>query len=414
MTKIENIIDRQLINAPTEVVYCKKCVVSNQRPRLTFNIEGICSACQFAYEKQHVIDWTDRKRQLQELCDKYRSKDGKYDVVIPCSGGKDSSMIAHRLKTEYGMHPLTVTWAPFLPTDVGKQNFEKFTAAGFTNILGTPNGQLHRKLTRIGFEAVGDPFLPFIYGQMAFPFHVAYNLGIKLIMYGENGEAEYGGISKNNYVPYMPFEDWADVYYKGVTVDDLVKWGLEKKILNPSDYTESDLTFYRPPPLQELGQKGIQMHWFSYYHKWIPQENYYYSTKHTGLQANPNGRSEGTYSKYASLDDKLDGLHYWMGFLKFGIGRATSDAAHEIRDGHITREEAILLVHKYDGEFPIRHFKECLDYMGITVEQFWVISEKYYLASPHLWSKVDGTWKLKVTVFREDELRQKKRGLIEI
>lgn len=395
MDKLKDILDQQLEFRPKDVFFCKSCVLSNQRPRLTFNKDGICTACQFANEKKHIIDWEDRGKQLKKLCDTYRKNNGEYDVIVPASGGKDSASVAHKLKHDYGMHPLTVTWSPFMYTEIGWQNFQNFIKSGFPNILGSPNGHLHRKLSRIGLETVGDPFLPFIYGQMSFAFHIAMKFDIKLIFFGENGEAEYGGSTKNNNRPFMPIEDWADLYFKGATVDDLIAWGLENNILTPDDFNKSDLMFYRPPPVDELTGKGIQMHWFSYYQKWVPQENYYYCAEHTGFQANPEGRSEGTYSKYASLDDKLDGLHYWLGFIKFGIGRATSDAAHEIRDGHITREEAVSLVHRYDGEFPAKHFKESLEYLDISEENFWDIIEKYRVASPHLWEKVDKKWKLK-------------------
>ena len=398
MDKLKEILDRQLENRPKNVFFCKSCVLSNQRPRLMFNKDGVCTACQFAYEKKNVINWADRQKQLRELCDTYRKTNGEYDVIVPCSGGKDSASVAHKLKHDYGMHPLTVTWAPFMYTEIGWQNFQNFIKSGFPNILGSPNGGLHRKLARIGLEAVGDPFLPFIYGQMSFAFHIAMKFDIRLIFFGENGEAEYGGSTKNNYRPFMPIEDWVDLYFKGATVDDLLDWGLENNILKSDDFNDSDLTFYRPPPLDELRGRGIQMHWFSYYHKWVPQENYYYCAEHTGFQANPEGRSEGTYSKYASLDDKLDGLHYWLGFIKFGIGRATSDSAHEIRDGHIIREEAVSLVHRYDGEFPEKHFRESLEYLDLSEQKFWDIVEKYRIASPHLWEKVDGTWKLKYQV----------------
>ncbi|MDG6218098.1 MAG: N-acetyl sugar amidotransferase [Candidatus Thermoplasmatota archaeon] len=395
MSKLTDILDTQLQNRPNEVFFCKKCVLSNQRPRLTFNSDGVCSACQFAYEKQKVINWMDRENKLKDLCDVYRRNNGEFDVLVPTSGGKDSAYVAHKLKNEYGMHPLTVTWSPFMYTKIGWENFQNFLKSGFINILGSPNGHLHRKLARIGLEAVGDPFLPFIYGQMSFAFHIALKFDIKLIFFGENGEAEYGGSTKNNYLPYMPIEDWADLYWKGATVDDIIAWGVEKNIINQDDYNESDLIYYRPPPVDELKKHNIQMHWFSYYHKWVPQENYYYCAENTGFQANPDGRSEGTYSKYASLDDKLDGLHYWLGFLKFGIGRATSDAAHEIRDGHITREEAVSLVNRYDGEFPIKYFKESLNYLGINEQIFMDIIEKYRHSSPHLWEKIDDEWRLK-------------------
>lgn len=389
-------LERQLAMLPREVKFCKKCVISNQRPRIVLDGEGVCSACRFAYEKQHAIDWKKREEELVDLLDRHRRKDGLWDVVVPCSGGKDSAFVAHQLKHKYGMHPLTVTWAPFRYTDIGLKNYVDFVNAGFNNIKAYPNGQLHRKLARIGFEEVGDPFLPFIFGQMCFAFHIALKFDIKLVFYGENGEAEYGGDPKNNYRSHMPLEDWATSYFKGTTVDDLLEYGVKHTdYIRASDFDPSDLTFYRPPSVELLKAAGIQMHWYSYYQKWVPQEHYYYAAEHTGFTANPE-RSEGTYSKYASLDDRLDGLHYYMGFIKFGIGRTTSDSAHEIRDGHITREEGVALVRRYDGEFPSKYFHESLEYLQITERQFWEVVDSFRV--PHIWQKVDGKWKLKCQV----------------
>ena len=145
-----------------------------------------------------------------------------------------------------------------------------------------------------------------------------------------------------------------------------------------------------------IQSENIEQHFFSYYHKWVPQENYYYAAKNCGFQANQDGRSEGTYSKYASLDDKFDGFHYHMMFIKFGIGRATSDAAHEIRDGHILRDEGVALVRKYDGEFPKKYFEDFLCYCDITEDYYWKTVDSW--RSPHIWSKVNGDWELKVQV----------------
>ena len=167
------------------------------------------------------------------------------------------------------------------------------------------------------------------------------------------------------------------------------------------DYDPSDLTFYRPPDPMMMKDIGIEFHWFSYYNKWVPQENYYYASEHTGFQPNPHGRAEGTYSKYASLDDQMDGFHYYLAFIKFGIGRATSDAAHEIRDGHITREEGASLVRRFDGEFPKRWFKEFLDYLDITESQFWDVIDRYRL--PHIWQEKNGIGQLQKAVYDEYE-----------
>lgn len=389
-------LEKQLATQPRDVKYCSRCVISNQRPRIVLDAEGVCSACRFAYEKHYVIDWTARERQLEALLDRHRRRDGTWDVVVPGSGGKDSAFVAHQLKTKYGMHPLTVTWAPFRYTDTGWQNFQSFIHSGFNNLLAHPNGRLHRNIARISFEELGDAWQPFGYGQMCLAFHIALRFGIKLIFFGENGEAEYGGDPKNNYESHMPVEDWALLYFKGAMVDDLVEYGLRyKDYFSKDELDESDLIFYRPPAIAELHLAGTEMHWYSYYHKWIPQENYYYSSEHTGFRANPE-RSEGTYSKYASLDDRTDGFHFYMAFLKFGIGRATSDAAHEIRDGHITREEGVALVRRYDGEFPSKYFAEFLEYLDIDEEHFWRIADSY--RPPHLWEKVNGQWRLKYQV----------------
>lgn len=388
-------LDRQLEKRPKEVKYCSKCVVSNQRPRITFDENGVCSACNYAYLKHNVIDWKKRDQMLSELLDKYRSKDGSYDCIVPASGGKDSTYVAHQLKHEYGMHPLTVTWAPFLYTDIGWHNYLNFKDHGFDNLLCFPDGVLHRKLARLAFELLGDAWEPFAYGQKAYAFHIATKFKIPLIFYGESGELEYGGSAKNIDIPAESIKDWKDFYYKGSGIDELINHGLETSLFTQEEIKNNKFTLYRPPSPGELEAVNPQMHWFSFYKKWVPQENYYYSVEHAGFQANSDGRSEGTYSKYASLDDKTDGFHFYLAYIKFGIARATSDAAHEIRDGHLTREEGVSLVHRYDGEFPKKYFKEFLEYLNMSEEEFWVVIDFYRALSLHLWEKRNGEWVLK-------------------
>ena len=389
-------IDRFVAALPKTVRYCVRCVVSNQRPRIQFDAEGVCSACRYAEEKKSKIDWAARKAQLVELCDRFRRTDGRYDCLVPCSGGKDSAAVAWKLKHVYGMHPLTVTWAPHMYTDIGWTNYQAFIRSGFANVMAHAHGPLVRKLARIGLEAVGDIFLPFCFGQMTYPFHVAVEQDIPLVFYGENGEAEYGGSTADNDRPGRSVETFAEYYFKGVTVDEALEWGLERGVVTKKDYDACDLRYYRPPELARLQEKKVQMHWFSYYEKWVPQENYYLAAEHTGFLPNPAGRSEGTYSKYASLDDKLDGLHYYFSLIKFGIARATSDAAHEIRDGHLTREEGVALVRKYDAEFPRKHLKEVLEFIGMTERELWDVIDIY--RTPHLWEKAGGDWVLKYQV----------------
>ncbi len=392
-------LDQQLPHRPQKVTYCTKCVVSNQRPRIAFDENGVCSACNYASEKYKFIDWNEREQELLALLDRYRSKDGSYDCVVPGSGGKDSGFTAHLLKYKYGMHPLTVTWAPFLYTDIGWKNYLNFKdKGGFDNILCFPNGAIHRKLSRLAFELHGDAWDPFQYGQKNYAYHMALKFNIPLIFYGESGEVEYGGSTKNIHKPFESPEDYKHLYWKGSGMDELVEQGLECGMFTKEEMQNNPLELYRIPKLEDMQRLNPEMHWLSYYVKWIPQENYYYAAEHCGFEANAE-RSEGTYSKYASLDDKTDGFHFYLAYIKFGIARATSDAAHEVRDGHITREEAIALVKRYDGEFPQKYFKDFLEYLSITEEEFWEVIDFYRELSPHLWRKVDGKWKIRHTIW---------------
>lgn len=403
MTKAMN----TLYGLPEEVVFCKKCVISNQRPvstvefkntrnlkkgTIAFDHDGICAACRYAEMKETEIDWRQREKELIALCNKYRRNDGRYDCVIPGSGGKDSSFTAHILKYKYGMHPLTVTWAPHLYTDIGFQNFQKWINSGLDNILFSPNRKVHRLLTRLAFENLLHPFQPFIIGQrhIAPKFSVLYD--IPLVFYGEN-QAEYGNNIEENFKPtmdprYYEFDgQLQDISIGGVKIDQLIsEYGL----------TMDDLQPYLPVDKSRLRSVGTTVHYLGYYLKWDPQECYYYAAEHTGFSVNSE-RTEGSYSKYSSIDDKIDPLHYFTTFIKFGIGRATYDAAQEIRNGKITREEGVALVKRYDAEFPQKYFNEILEYMGITEERFWECINKG--RSPHLWKYEDGKWELRHAVF---------------
>ena len=385
------IMDSQLTLLPKDVKFCKICVMSNQRPRIEFNEDGICNACRYAEYKKKEINWGERKKHFIKLCDRHRSKDGSHDVVVPCSGGKDSSTIAYKLKHEYGMNPLCITFSPPIYSDIGWQNLRNFIDSGYDHYLITPGGKINRALSKCCFIYLGDHNEIFDHGTMGAPFKVALNLNIKLVMYGENAEAEYGGTSKDANQPGRNWGDFDNAYFSN-SIENIIKYGIEDGYIK-EEINKRSLDIYKLPDTNLLIKNEIEMHWFGYYHNWTPQENYYCAVENTGFQANPEGRTIGTYSKYAQLDDLTDSFLYYMMFIKFGFGRATSDAAHEIRDGHINRNEAIALVNRYDGEFPYKELEIFLDYIDLTEEEFWEVVDTFRL--DHIWKKIKGNWELR-------------------
>jgi N-acetyl sugar amidotransferase len=393
---------------PSEIKFCTKCVMSNQKPNshqefkhkledkkstLGLDEDGVCSACRIAESKEE-INWELREQELLKLLDKHRKSDGSYDCLIPGSGGKDSAYQAHVLKYKYGMNPLTVTWPPIMYTDYGYENFMNWLdVGGFDNISYNRNGRVLKLLTKLSIENLFHPFQTFILGQMNMAPKLAANFGINLIFYGEN-PTEYGNPIAGDSTSlksksYFSMDNINDIYLGGLSVGEL----REKH-----NVSLNDLIPYLPISTSDLDKIDLQVHYLGYYLKWTPQEVYYYAVENTGFKARPF-RSQGTYSKYSSIDDKIDDLHYYTTFLKFGLGRATYDASQEIRNKHLTREEGTALVKRFDGEFPDRYFNEVMDYLGIDPDYFrGELSDKF--RSPHLWGKDEqGVWKLRHNVW---------------
>ena len=408
---------------PREVLFCKRCVISNQRPNsavefrhtsatkkttIHFDEQGVCDACRFTEQKNKTIDWAMRERELQDLCNRYRRNDGKYDCLVPGSGGKDSVYAAHVLKYKYGMHPLTVTWAPHIYTDWGWKNHQAWIQSGFDNYLCSPSGRAHRLLTRLAVENLFHPFQAFMFGQKFLAPKMAALFNIPLVFYGEN-EAEYGNPILDTTTAvrdwsYFSTSDKTKIYLGGTSVHDLVShFGVDEAELQP----------YFPADPDELKRKKTEVHYLGYYLKWHPQSCYYYAVENIGFQASPE-RTPGTYSKYNSIDDRIDDFHYYTTYIKFGIGRATYDAAQEVRSGDITRDEGVALVKRFDGEFPERFAEEIFKYLSVSPKEFPVASKQfeqpvmdrdYFMCladrfrSPHLWKRQEDQWKLRSTVY---------------
>ena len=182
-------------------------------------------------------------------------------------------------------------------------------------------------------------------------------------------------------------------------IDDMYLGGIPiKELIEVHDIPLVDLMNFLPAPHDELAKTNIEVHYLGYYLKWTPQEAYYYAVEHTGFQARPF-RTQGTFSKYNSIDDKIDDLHYYTTYIKFGIGRATYDASQEIRNRHLTREEGLALVRRFDGEFPDRYFNEIMEDIGMAPEYFHELCDSF--RSPHLWTKHKGDWRLRHTASRD-------------
>jgi len=367
--------------------YCRKCLTPSTRPRVIFNDEGVCNACEHAEAKKSVIDWTLRWEELESLCDRFRINDrSNWDVLVPCSGGKDGSYVAWQLKHKLGMHPLAVTLMPQVQTEIGYRNLENFKKSGFDHIAVTPNPQVYKRLAIRGFEEQGRPKLPFVVGISTVTLQVALKFDIPLIVYGEEGETEYGGVARQADRRRIDREYLVDFYYSG---HDPVEY--------LDEFSRDEIRWWLLPEEEELDKAGVfPTHW-SHFEDWDPELHGKLAQEKCNLQT-LDEVSVGTYTDYAQLDDVLQDLHAYMMFVKFGFGRATSDAGIAIRAGRLTREAGVELVKKHDGRFPERYLPDFLEYFEMTEDEFWTVVDTF--ANTEVLEKVDGRWRLKPAMVR--------------
>jgi len=392
---------------PNKVLFCKKTLISNQLPnsavefkhtikskkKTTFiDKNGISDPWKFSRIKKK-INFNEREKKLLKLLDKFRGK-GEFDCIVPGSGGKDSCFAAHILKEKYGMNPLTVTWPPILYTDYGYQNFNNWLDSGpFENISAKRDEGLFKLLTKLAIKNLLHPFQTFMLGQKNFPIKVAEKLKIPLIFYGENEAEHHNPIADNSKSirdkSYYIFKNLSEIRLGGLKISEIIR-----------DYNFKIKDFEPILPLQEnkIRKFPLQVHYLGYYVRWIPQETFYYSVENCNFRPRPF-RTQGTYSKYNSIDDKIDDLHYYTTYIKFGIGRATYDVSQELRNDHLTVDEGKKLIKKYDGEFPDYYFSEIMKYLEINENFFHKLCDKF--RSPHLWKNKKGTYYLRHTVNKD-------------
>ena len=304
--------------------------------------------------KKKLIDWNSRKREFLNLVEKIKhdsKNNNSYDCIVPWSGGKDSTSIALKLKFEFGLNPLLVTFSPLIPNNSGVNNRNELSKIGFDSIFLKPNQLVAKKLSKRFFIERGNPKVAWDAGVNSGPIQIALNYNISTVFYAEHGESEYGGLVLNE---ESEKRDIREVIEHQIG-DFPENWVTD-------DIQLQDLSPYIYPKEEEIKNKKLTAYYFSYFFKWSMLENYEYVKKSSGFKTNPNGRTKGTFTDFDSLDDKIDCLYYYMQFIKFGFGRATRDACRMIQNNQMTREKGIELARKYDNEFSEDDFDEVLKF----------------------------------------------------
>lgn len=352
------------------IKYCTKCVMPETKPDLWFNEDGVCAACQF-FEQRDEIDWTSRQKELEEVVEKYRSKDGSnYDCIIPCSGGKDSTYQTLTM-LDMGLNPLCVTATTDRLSPVGRRNIENIKKLGVDYIEVSTNPVIRRKINKLCLEQVGDISWPEHLTIFTIPVRVAVQHNVPLIVWGENSQNENGGPATDAENPNLT-RRWLEEFggLLGLRVTDLVgQEGIEKKHLIPYTY----------PTDEELARVGVTGIFLGYYKPWDGLSNMLVAAAH-GFESHPT-IVEGSIVNYENLDNEQMRIHDYFKFLKYGYSRPTDWACWHIRRGRLSREQGVKLVKKHEGRFPWSYLgtdlETILDEIDMTLEEFQAVCDRF-------------------------------------
>jgi N-acetyl sugar amidotransferase len=352
------------------VRYCANCILPDSRPGIELDADGVCSACR-SHGRREEVDWDARARRFEEIVASVRALERSYDCVIPVSGGKDSTWQTLTC-LDAGLHPLAVTWRPPGRTELGERNLRNLIEQGVDHVDFSIDPRVERTFTLRGFERYGSNAIPMHMAIFNVPLTIAARFDAPLVVWGEDSAVEYVGTDTER--TFRLDSEWVRRYgvVHGTTAEDWVGDGL----------TRRDLTPYFGPSDEELRQKGIDALFLGWFFEWDPARTAAVAAEH-GFESRAAGPRTGLYD-YADIDDDFISIHHWMKWFKFGFTRTWDNLSLEIRNGRMTRDEAIAIVAERGDETPHEDIAKLCDWLGIERERFFAIAERF--RNPEIWS----------------------------
>lgn len=369
--------------------YCNKCVMPDTRPGIVFDEQGICHACRVAEERKS-INWDERFRQLKELCDKYRGKNGNYyDCIVTVSGGKDSHFQVYVMKELMKMNPLLINVSNFSWTEAGLDNFNNMSDAfGCDTISLHLNRKIARKMLWKAFVEFGSPTWYWDRAVYVYPIRMGVNMKIPLIVYGENISYEYGGFQTE------------ETYSAKDQINNDVARNIDFDFWLDDEITMKDLNTIVYPTTEEIEKAQLDPVYLSYFMLWDGFKNMEIAKKYGFKSLGDTGewQREGYIEDYDQIDAIGYLVHPWLKYPKYGHARATDVASYWVRTGRISREEAIKLVREHDFKLDKKALDDFLRFVGHSEEEFWQAAEKFY--NKDIFEKADGKWQLVNPIYK--------------
>ena len=360
--------------------YCARCVLPDTRPGIEIMPDGICNACHGHDEKGQSIDWDARARTFEGIVKEIKALNRPFDCIVPVSGGKDSTyQVVECLK--HGLKVLAVTWRTPGRTKIGQENLDNLIRLGVDHIDYSVSPEVEKKFTYRALKQTGSTGVPMHFGLYIIPLRLAVAMNIPLVVWGESPAMEYGaeGDKQSDKLDHTFLQTHGIL--QGTQIGDWID----------EDLTARDLEIYNIPSEDEFARVGLRSIFIGYYFNWSPQESLRVAEAN-GFKRRAEGPKVGFYN-YADIDCNFISVHHYFKWLKFGFTRLFDNLSLEIRNGHMTREEAVRIIKQTGDQCPEEDISWLCSFLDIPKEHFWEIAESF--RNHDVWTKEDGVWKVK-------------------
>lgn len=357
---------------------CVLCGFPETYETIEFNADGVCNICVQRRIRNERIDWDERKAILEQIIEEHRGKFA-YDVIVPFSGGKDSTWTLYYLVTQFKLKPLVVQFDHgFMRPNLRKNNERTFRKLGVEVQSFRPNWNLVKRVMLESLIRKGDFCWHCHTGIFAYPMWVALREQVPLVMWGE---------PSSEYTAYYSYED-PDVesvdesrfnrfVNLGITAEDMASM-----ISHDFELDERDLKPFTYPPRRELRQLGYRSICLGSYIPWDTTRQSEIIARELGWCGDEvEGMPPGMYD-FEKIECWMQGTRDYIKFLKRGYSRVTQMTALDIRNGRLTKTDADELVKKWEGRRPAS-LELLLEYLNLTEEEFNKIVLKTVVA-PHV------------------------------
>ena len=338
--------------------YCKKCLNPSNHPlKILYNNSGICGGC-LVHDEKYEINWEKKLEKLGNFFHSRKNKNKHYDCVIPVVGNGDDFYVTHIAKKILKINPLLVSYNTGFNTKVGVRNLARLISKlDCDHFQITSNPNIIKRISHKTFKKIGDFYWHILAGNQAFPVQVAIKMKIPVILWGVNGWLDQVGKFSHHHEAEMTKKIWEEFSLRNLITEKIVDKNINKKDIAPFIY----------PSLDEIKKTGLRGIYLGNYVLWDAKKQTEQMIEKYGYETLVQQRTHNTYESIYCKNNA--GVHDYIKFLKFGYGKVTDHINRDIRFKRISREEAKLIVAKYERNIP-KDLNYFLKWLNISKTEF--------------------------------------------